>query len=149
MFIDGSNGCMLNYLCQHFEINQGLVIIMWAFRFTTRKRQEHFLFTKDITSIWLSIVLKWEIVIVTTTIDPHIHLIVATKENEIVDLFYKEVLRSLMYAMILTHLGIVCVVSCEVKFIEKPTLVENPPFLTKSFQLHDICNCVSIGFFKK
>jgi len=28
------------------------------------------------------------------------------------------------------------------------TLVENPPFLTKSFQLHDICNCVSIGFFK-
>jgi hypothetical protein len=27
------------------------------------------------------------------------------------------------------------------------TLVENPPFLTKSFQLHDICNYVSIGFF--
>jgi hypothetical protein len=27
------------------------------------------------------------------------------------------------------------------------TLVENLPFLTKSFQLHDICNYVSIGFF--
>ncbi len=27
------------------------------------------------------------------------------------------------------------------------TLVENPPLLTKSFQLHDICNYVSIGFF--
>ncbi len=24
------------------------------------------------------------------------------------------------------------------------SLVENPPFLTKSFQLHDICNYVSI-----
>jgi hypothetical protein len=28
------------------------------------------------------------------------------------------------------------------------TLVENPPFLTKSFQLHDICNYVSTGFLK-
>jgi ribosomal protein S17 len=28
-------------------------------------------------------------------------------------------------------------------------LVENPPFLTKNFQLHDICNDVSIGFLKK
>ncbi len=27
------------------------------------------------------------------------------------------------------------------------TLVENPPFLTKSFQLHDICNYVSTRFF--
>jgi hypothetical protein len=25
--------------------------------------------------------------------------------------------------------------------------LENPPFLTKIFQLHDICNYVSIGFF--
>jgi hypothetical protein len=30
----------------------------------------------------------------------------------------------------------------------KPTLVEKPPFLTKSFQLHDICNYVSIGIFE-
>jgi hypothetical protein len=29
------------------------------------------------------------------------------------------------------------------------SLVENPFFLTKSFQLHDICNYVSTGFFKK
>jgi hypothetical protein len=28
------------------------------------------------------------------------------------------------------------------------SLVENPPFLTKSFQLHDICNYVSTRFFK-
>jgi hypothetical protein len=96
------------------------MIIMWVFRFTIRNRQKHFLFTKDITSIWLSIVLRGEIVIVTTTIDPHIHLIIATKENEIVDLFDKKVVRSLMYAMILTHLDIVCVVSCEVKFVDKP-----------------------------
>jgi hypothetical protein len=27
-------------------------------------------------------------------------------------------------------------------------LVENPPFLTKSFQLHDICNYVSTRFLK-
>jgi len=31
----------------------------------------------------------------------------------------------------------------------KVSLVENPPFLSKSFQLHDICNYVSIGFLKK
>jgi hypothetical protein len=32
----------------------------------------------------------------------------------------------------------------------KVSLVENPPFSTKSFQLHDICNYVSIEFnFKK
>jgi hypothetical protein len=28
------------------------------------------------------------------------------------------------------------------------TLVKNPPFLTKNFQLHDISNYVSIDFFK-
>jgi hypothetical protein len=31
---------------------------------------------------------------------------------------------------------------------KKVALVENPPFLTKSFQLHDICNYVSTWFFK-
>jgi hypothetical protein len=27
------------------------------------------------------------------------------------------------------------------------SLIENPPFLTKSLQLHDICNCVFTDFF--
>jgi hypothetical protein len=49
---------------------------------------------------------------VSTPTDPHAKLIVALNEDEIINVSYKEVIRSLMYGMILTHLDITYVVNC-------------------------------------
>ncbi len=47
-----------------------------------------------------------------TPTDPHVKLIVALNEDEIINVSYKEVIKSLMYGMILTHLDVIYVVNC-------------------------------------
>lgn len=56
----------------------------------------------------------------TTPTDIHTHLVVATDKDEIVDVPYKEVVRSLIYFMTLTRLNITYV-NYVAKFVEWPT----------------------------
>lgn len=53
----------------------------------------------------------------TTPTDIHTHLVVATDKDEIVDVPYKEVVRSLIYFMTLTRLNITYV-NYVAKFVE-------------------------------
>jgi hypothetical protein len=55
--------------------------------------------------------------LVTTPIDIYTHLVVATYKDEIMDVPYKEVVRSLIYVMTLIHLDITHVINYVAKFV--------------------------------
>jgi hypothetical protein len=112
---------MLHYLHQHFEISQGSKDYYVGFHVKCwREVRATFLhqtcYIKQIINCFGMV----DCHLVTTSIDIHTHLVVATKKDEIVDVPYKEVVGSLIYVMTLTFLDITYVVTYVAKFVERP-----------------------------
>lgn len=119
-FIDESKLVdMLHYLHQHFEIGQGSRNYYVGFHVKCwREARATFLHQTCYIKQILNRYGMANCHPMTTPTDIHTHLVVATDKDEIVDVPYKEVVRSFIYFMTLTCLNITYVVNYVAKFVE-------------------------------